>query len=229
MLWIDTKTDADAVARSERIWGMVYKETPDGFTGSVPGPEKENGEFWGDAIQDLKDDPRARLEMARRQLPLPGAFREMAVALRALIKEARKEGQPFEPLLRELHHFIAISSWYEPYNPIAREPGFNVLERTSYGKLAALDLSWERIGCNELLGLNKTDRKLMIETWGEPAQHTTANALYRNLWLEGCQARATERQRRMDLLVDDIRDIMGKPAPKPKPQSLLTRLFGRKA
>jgi hypothetical protein len=48
--------------------------------------------------------------MASRHLPLPAAWREMAVALRTKIRKARKEKISYENLLRELHHLAAMSS-----------------------------------------------------------------------------------------------------------------------
>lgn len=231
MLWLDTRTDAEAIARSDRIWTPVGRDTEnDGFVATVPGPEPERGKFWGDGIKGLADDPQARLEVARRQLPLPGAFRQMALALRALIREKKKKGEDFEPLLRELHHFGAVSSWSLPYNEIAREPGFNVIERTPYAKLVALDLGWDTIGCDELLLLNKTDRALMRQAWREPRRHTTANALYHDLWLDGCRKVAKAREQRMRRLVEEIRDIAAGPDPREAAASKgswLGRLFGR--
>ena len=50
------------------------------------------GVFWADYIKTLRDDPEGRLVVARDYLPLPAAFREAAVALRALIRGKRKEG-----------------------------------------------------------------------------------------------------------------------------------------
>ena len=77
-----------------------------------------------------------------------------------------------------------------------REPGFNVLESTPYAKLAKLNLTYDVIGCDELLGLNKTDRKMMREAWGEPKAHTTAHALYGELWREQESKLAVVRNKR---------------------------------
>lgn len=204
MLWIDTITDADARKRSEQTWGLVVTEHDGGASGIVRGPEKENGQFWGDAIKELKDDPAERLAMAMRHLPLPGAFSEMAVARRALIRQHTKDGQPVEDELRQLHYWAGLSSWSTPYSEVLREPGFNVLESTPYASLAVLDFSYEVIGCDELRGLNKTDRKMMREAWGEARVHTTAHALYNSLWREQEQKLAAVRQARRDDLLNEI-------------------------
>lgn len=235
MLWIDARTKEEAVARSERLWTPVATDSLDGgWSARVPGPEQQDGKFWADAIADVKDDPRRRLDIARRQLPLPGAFREMAIALRALIRDARKQGENPETLLTELHHFAAISSWSLPYNEIAQEPGFNVIERTPYASLAALDLSWDVIGCDELPLLNKTDRKLMRELWGEPTNHRSANTLYRALWEQGCKEIARQRAEHMAAFRREIEDILRGPATVSRTaqsarrrRSIWARLLGR--
>lgn len=236
MLWIDTITDADARKRSEQTWGLVVTEHDGGASGVVRGPEKENGEFWGDAIKELKDDPAGRLAMAIRHLPLPGAFREMAVARRALIRQLTKEDQPVEDELRQLHYWAALSSWSTPYSEVLCEPGFNVLESTPYAKLAVLDFSYKVIGCDELLGLNKTDRKMMREAWEESEVHTTAHTLYKSLWQEQEQKLAAVRKGWRDELLNGIVALARSEPhtsptmpsrPERKKLSLFARVFAR--
>lgn len=232
MLWIDTITDADARERSERTWGLVVTEHKGGPSGFVRGPEKENGQFWGDAIKALKDDPVERLAVAMRHLPLPGAFSEMAVARRALIRQLAKEGQPVEDELRQLHYWAALSSWSTPYSELLCEPGFNVLESTPYAKLAVLDFSYKAIGCDELLNLNKTDRKMMREAWGEAKLHTTAHALYKSAWREQEQKLAAVRKTSPDDLLNEVVALARpeSPASSPissRPERKKLSLFGR--
>jgi hypothetical protein len=236
MLWIDTKTDDDARRRGEAQWTPVWVENEGGSaTTTVSGPEKVEGQFWGDAIKEVQDDPSARLAMAERQLPLPGAFSQMAVARRAIIRQLKKEGKPFDGELRQLHYWAALSSWSVPYSEVLREPGFNVLESTPYAKLVNLDLTYDVIGCDKLLGLNKTDRKMMRDAWGEPKAHTTAHALYDKLWREQeSNLAAVRSKRRADLMNEIVALTHTEPAaprapcaPEPRKLGLLSRLFGR--
>lgn len=85
------------------MWGTVLSETPEGGLVGRAGGEGlyEGHRFWADAIKDTYDDPRRRLEMATRNLPLPAAFREAAIALRAIIRNRRKLAKPFEKDLAE--------------------------------------------------------------------------------------------------------------------------------
>lgn len=234
MLWIDTKTDDDARRRSETQWTPVWTKHDDGSTTAVvPGPEKMDGEFWSEAIHEVQNNPAARLAMAHRQLPLPAAFREMAIALRAIIRQLRKEGRPFDDELCQLHYWAALSSWSAPYSEVLGEPGYNIMESTPYAKLAELDLSYEVIGSEELAGLNKTDRKMMREAWGEPKAHTTAHVLYRELWREQERKLVEVRTINRSALIREISatggpeaGVMSEPAAL-KPRGLLARIFRR--
>jgi len=182
MLWIETKTDEEVEQRDAAIWDLTWEETPNGgLQGSVPGPREEGGEFWYETLQKSKSDPAARFAIAQRHLPLPASWNEMAVALRAMVRADRKEARDPEVHLRELHRLAAIWS-FAVENAADRGCGYGVLEMTPYARVAALDYSWDKIGCNELILLKVTDRKWMREAWGEPATHTTAKQLYANFY-----------------------------------------------
>jgi hypothetical protein len=205
MLWIETETDEDVRRRSEAHWAPVWTDHDDGSaTITVPGPEEVGGQFWADAIREVQEDPVARLAIAERYLPLPGAFIQIAIARRAIIRKLKKEGKPFDAELRQLHYWAGLSSWSVPYSEVLCEPGFNVLESTPYAKLRELDLSYDAIGCDQLPGLNKTDRKMMRETWGEPRTHTTAHALYTDLWREQEGKLATLRDQQRTAQLNEI-------------------------
>src|SRR4051812_2486932 len=105
MIWVETRNQSDAEQRRMAMWGTVLSETPEGgLVGGVNGEGLYEGDrFWADAIKDTYDDPGRRLAMAKRNLPLPAAFREAAIALRAIIRAKRKTGAAFEAELAELH------------------------------------------------------------------------------------------------------------------------------
>ena len=197
MLWIETNTDEEVEQRDAAIWDLTWEETPNGgLQGSVPGPREEGGEFWYETLQKSKSDPTARFAIAQRHLPLPASWNEMAVALRAMVRADRKEGRDPEVHLRELHRLAAIWS-FAVENAADRGRGYGVLEMTPYARVAALDYSWEKIGCDELILLKVTDRKWMREAWGEPATHTTAKQLYADFYRqeEARVARQNEAKR----------------------------------
>jgi hypothetical protein len=181
--WIETTTAEQAKHLQERMWGLEVRETAAGPEVRVKGEGLfEDKEFWADAIARLKDNPQARLQMARRHLPLPAAFREAAVTLRAIVRERRRNEQEYEQELKELHRLAAIWSFYIPYAPRLGQPGYNVLARVPFSEFESITLTWEAIGYRELDLLTKTDRKCMVDAWGEPSNHTTAHQQRRDVW-----------------------------------------------
>lgn len=167
--WTETETVEDARALDRGMWELVKSEKSDGIVvAQAPGPAPEDGDFWYDAVNRVKDDPDKRYAMARRHLPLPAAWREMAVSLRMKIRKARKEKTGYQSELKELHHLAAMSSY----------AGYGYIQRVPYARLATLDLSYAVVGCDHLTLLSVTDRKWMRELWGEPNDHSTAADLY---------------------------------------------------
>jgi len=63
---------------------------------------KPEGVFWADHIKTLKDKPKERLKYALKMKPLPAAYREAAIAYRALIKQNKKENNDHTKLLKGL-------------------------------------------------------------------------------------------------------------------------------
>lgn len=183
MLWIETKTPEDAKFLYERMWGVELREG-DGVTQLRVRGEglSEKGEFWGDAIAKLKDDPKARLDMAFRHLPLPGAFHQAAVALRSIIRDKRKQKSDYLSELTQLYHLAAILSFSIPYAPRLKQPGYNVFACVPFAEFQRMSLTWQTLGCEKLDLLSKTDRRWMFEAWGEPPCHTTAHEKYQSLW-----------------------------------------------
>ena len=59
--------------------------------------------------------------------------------------------------LGELHHLAAMDSY----------AGYGYIQRIPFARLAALDLSYKRIGCERLALLGATDRRWMRDLWGE--------------------------------------------------------------
>lgn len=155
MIWLDTKTEEDASRRRSAMWGMTWSEAKDGSRiGTVNGEGLyEDDRFWAEAIKGVRDDPAARFAMAARHLPLPAAFREAAIALRAIIRAKRKSGDAFKLELLKLHELAAVSS-------LAM---FGWLEATPYAYIRNLDLSPATVGWEALPLLGKNDWKLMAE------------------------------------------------------------------
>lgn len=168
-VWAATATDDDALNHVIRFWKGMREDL-------------ENGRFWADEIKKLRKKPNERLSASLRALPLPGAFRESAIALRALIREKRKAKEDCERELAFLYGLAALNSFMLPYSERLDEPGFNVFESIPAKTLFGLPFTYHKLGAEKLELLNKTDRKWFQEAWGEPDCHTTLYSLHSDVW-----------------------------------------------
>lgn len=139
--------------------------------------------FWADRIKELKHDPEARLRMALQYLPLPAAFREAAISIRALVRQRRGTGEDHADLLDALYRLAVEESFLfsTPFLP-GIGPAFNVAEQIPEAELKALEFPYAEIGYTELGLLNKTDVKWLIGAWGEPEKHQTAQSHQEECW-----------------------------------------------
>ena len=113
--WHDQADESSVTGFSHQFWERHRREL-------------ETGQFWADRIKGLRGEPAERLKVAIENLPLPGAFREAAIATRALIRECRKKGQPYGEQLALLYWLAAVSSFSIPYSQKLQEPGYNVID-----------------------------------------------------------------------------------------------------
>ncbi len=132
---MDRDTDARRNQAALRaMWGLELREKSGGAENYRVRGEGlyENGEFWGDAFRRLKDNAQERLNMAKRHLPLPGAFWQAAIALRDIIRQVRKQKTDYLSALEELYRLAAIESFCLPYAPRLQQPGYNVMARVPF-------------------------------------------------------------------------------------------------
>ena len=186
MIWIETKTDAEARELQARRWGVRAEPTGSDLGFSVgDGSLYEAGVFWDDLNEKIKNHPDQRLAVAVKQMPLPAAFSEACVALRGLIRAARKDGIDYASELTQLHWFASIWSFHLPYSARLSTPGFNVFESIPFSVfMERMNVTWNVVGYEHLELLNKTDCKWMVEAWGEPEKHCSLNAEYNHIWVE---------------------------------------------
>jgi hypothetical protein len=90
--------------------------------------------------------------MARRHLPLPAAFREAAIALRAIARQNRKHGNDYRSALEELYRLAAI---LELLHSICRPASAARIQRASAGSfrrvrlyVANMGRAWPTKNCN---------------------------------------------------------------------------------
>ena len=207
---MQTPRDEDTQTPPEVNWTIrdvdpEFAELLDPKAGVPPGV------FWADYIKTLKDDPERRLAVARAYLPLPAAFRHAAVALRALIRRRRKDRQQHEDLFAEFYR-VAAEYDLRYRTPYIEEigPGFNVSRYIPQEVIDATRFPYDQIGYEKLELLTKTDRKWLVEAWGEPSRQSSAQEFHSALWEDAIrkaaaakrQAQERSRQERQELIQD---------------------------
>lgn len=168
MRWLETTEDNNRLT-SVSFWERLKLDV-------------ESGEFWADKIKDLYSEPVERLALAMENLPLPGAFKEAAIATRTLIRQKRKARDKYLEELELLYWLAAIDSFSIPYSKHLKQPGFNVMQSVPGEVIQGMDVRYSKLGYEKLNLLNKTDIKWLVESWGEPKSHATMHKLYKSVW-----------------------------------------------
>ena len=169
MNWLDIPDGKSLAVNHVAFWGKLRADLRDGT-------------FWADRITELRNQPVERLKLAIDNLPLPAAFREAAIATKAVIRERIKKNEDFADELALLYWLAAIESFGIPYSEYLQQPGFNVLQSIPVDVIKSLPFSYSQLGYKHLGLLNKTDIKRFVARWGEPLEHTTLNKLHAETW-----------------------------------------------
>jgi len=171
----------------------------------VAGSASARAKAWRNPLRDERDK---RLRLAMENLPLPGAFTEAAIATRALIREARKQGLPYEDHLALLYWLAAISSFGIPCSERLGQPGYNVVEAVPGRILKGLPFSYVQLGYEKLDLLNKTDVKWLVECWGEPASHSTLHEMHHDVWREYEEKLVLEKKKQNEQFAAEIEALL---------------------
>ena len=187
MSWLKTKSDKEAELNSTKYWENLSSDLA-------------NETFWADRIKELKAAPDKRLTLALENLPLPGAFREAIISLRAIIREKRKSKENYEKELSFLYWLAAIDSFSIPYSTYLQQPGFNVIESIPGQVIQSLPCTYDDLGYTKLKLLNKTDAKWCVEAWGEPDRHKTMHELHHDIWQKYERKLKVRQKKRLEQL-----------------------------
>ena len=158
---------------------------------------REGEEFWFDTLCRLKAAGELELviDLCQRKLPLPAAFRELAVALRKSIRAQRRNGRDPSDQLRALYElaayerFLFDSPTVEIRSAVGADattstyPAFNVaMLAHNNGVYHRLAFPYTHFGTEYLVLLNKTDVKLMQKTWGQNTEQRNPRVEYQAEW-----------------------------------------------
>lgn len=138
--------------------------------------------FPAHEAKELRDRPRERYEFALRYLPLPAAFREAAKGLRAIVRERKREDEPFEEPLRKLYRLACVENLVMTPDPSRGVRGFHLTERLPSELWEYAEFPYEEIGFEKLELLGVRDRSRMAKKWGEPEIHRNVREVLPEVW-----------------------------------------------
>lgn len=195
MKWLDTDNIQSSTANQAVFWDKLRSDL-------------QNGIFWADRITQFHDHPIERLRLAIENLPLPAAFREAAIATRALIRERIKRGEEFKEELTLLYWLAAVNSFLIPYSEVLQEPGYNVIQAIPGKTIKSLPFTYSELGYEQLTLLKKTDVKWIEKAWGLPSSHSTLNKMHIDLWKEFEEKLRLVREAEEKTFIDELRALL---------------------
>lgn len=139
-------------------------------------------EFWADTVRRLKRVGKNAeiVAVTKQNLPLPGTFNEMAVALRKQIRARRRERKRYNDLLRQLYHAAVWENFFGDINALClREQGTSCKVVGTF--VPRIKCDYNLIGYEHLDMLGVNDVKWIVDAWGEPKNHTPARQINQKL------------------------------------------------
>lgn len=101
----------------------------------------------------------------------------IAKELRALIRERRKAKEPYQELLRALYGACIAADLSASLKFEGAQPHF-MARFVDINELRPVELDFRTMGYQCIESLSKTDVKWLVETFGEPAEHQSFDALW---------------------------------------------------
>jgi len=139
-------------------------------------------EFWAVTVKRLKRAGKNAeiVAVTKQNLPLPGTFNEMAVALRKQIRARRKAHKRYNDLLRQLYHAAVWENFFGDINALClKEQGTSC---TVVGQfIPRIKCDYKLIGYEHLDILGVNDVKWIVEAWGGPKNHIPARQINQKL------------------------------------------------
>ncbi|WP_291518718.1 3'-5' exonuclease [Acidovorax sp.] len=111
----------------------------------------------------------------------PLGARELAKALRGLVRERRKQKAPHADMLRALYGACVMADFIDALRFEGSQPHY-MARFVSRADLAAVHLDFSAVGYQCIDALGKTDIKWLVETFGEPAEHVAITAAWPEVW-----------------------------------------------
>lgn len=101
----------------------------------------------------------------------------LAKELRALIRERRKAKEPYQDLLQALYGACVASDLSASLKFEGNQPHY-MARFVDINELHSVEFDYRTMGYQCIESLSKTDVKWLVETFGEPAEHQSFDALW---------------------------------------------------
>jgi len=137
------------------------------------GQAHQNSQTWSEEIKSLRDSGsfREALALSKRQYPRLLAYRQTLITLRARFKQ---ESTYSEESLSELYQTAVSGDLVK----IKKDGAINTSDIiVQLNQLGSPREYWHTLGYKNLDLLTKTDRRLLVQHWGEPENHCSIDSL----------------------------------------------------
>jgi hypothetical protein len=157
----------------------------------------ESNEFWADKVKRLKKEGAYDevINICKKNIPLPAAFRELSIALRKKIIIALKQDKNINSKLNMLYELAVYHRFLFAYPTVKISkiaafseegriyPTFSVAGLAhNKGAMKKIKANYTDMGYKFIELLNKTDIKWMVTVWGEPKNHADPRQVYLVEW-----------------------------------------------
>lgn len=167
------------------------KPTPDPlhFKDNVPSAAddavtKENPQAidWKEQVQALKNAGQFddALRACQAGWPQWQSYQQAAIVCRAAMKQANLSEDDIESWQEALYLLATHASFLHDKVPGMKNLSWQRLEKTlAVEDLRDLESHWQKMGYEAFRLLNKTDVRMLVKAWGEPASHQSAKRYYK--------------------------------------------------
>ena len=141
---------------------------------------------WRQSCQTLRDQGRfdEALLACQQAWPQWQSFDQDARVMRAAIRRHSGDAAQRNHWLQQLYRLAAQASFLHDKVAGLPDPSRHSLaKRFTPAQIDVLDMPWAELGYEQLRLLTKSDRKQLVQLWGEPDTHQSARYFHANQWL----------------------------------------------
>ncbi len=152
---------------------------------ATPDPGQEGpAQPWQDSARQARDcgDYESALRLCQGEYPKVQAFQQALVTLRARLREDLKQAMPPQNTLAALYHTAALADLFRADSPDRPECPAAILQAAALEASQRFVFDYHLIGYQQLKLLNKTDRAMLVDHWGEPDSHAHVEQVLGQAW-----------------------------------------------